>query len=286
MRETRLNATDGKQSFRLVLGDAMEVLDNVVDAGEVDVIVTSPPYNIGVRYGKYDDTLPRDEYLRWVDDWTGKLSHLLGDAGSFFLNVGAKPTDPWVPFEIADVVRRHFKLQNVIHWVKSIAIDGDSQLERGPVRDDIVVGHYKPIQSKRFLSDLHEYVFHWTKTGFVELDRLALGVPYKDKSNVSRWKAGAADRRCRGNVWFVPYETIQNRSAERPHPSTFPPRLARMCIRLHGRARTRLVLDPFMGIGSTALACLRESVAFVGIEIDDTYLEEAEHRLRNALDAP
>ena len=135
MRETNLRSADGKQSFRLVLGDAMEVLDNIVDAGGVDVIVTSPPYNIGVRYGKYDDSVPRDRYLHWVDDWTARLRDALSESGSFFLNVGAKPTDPWVPFEIANVVGHHFKLQNVLHWIKSIVIDRDSRPGRGRVGD-------------------------------------------------------------------------------------------------------------------------------------------------------
>ena len=46
--------------------------------------------------------------------------------GSLFLNVGAKPTDPWIALEVAQVARRYFKLQNTIHWVKSIAIDREA----------------------------------------------------------------------------------------------------------------------------------------------------------------
>lgn len=286
MSRKELRSPHGKETFRLIHGDALEVLDKDIAPGSIDVVVTSPPYNIGIQYDAYDDTIPRERYLDWVDAWSAKLAAALAGEGSFFLNLGAKPSDPWVPFEVAQVVRRHFQLQNVIHWIKSIAIDADAVGKSYGKREDLVAGHYKPVQSKRFLSSLHEYVFHWTRTGSVELDKLALGVPYKDKSNVARWKGVGRDLRCRGNVWFIPYDTIQRRSADRPHPSTFPVRLAQMCIRLHGRSRVRVVLDPFMGIGSAAVACVREKVSFIGIDLDAGYIETARRRLRLEMQKP
>jgi site-specific DNA-methyltransferase (adenine-specific) len=130
------------------------------------------------------------------------------------------------------------------------------------------------------LNDCHEYIFHFTKTGKVRLDRLAIGVPYQDKANISRFNSGGADRRCRGNTWFIPYETIRDKESQRPHPASFPVRLPEMCIRLHGVDRTKLVLDPFIGIGSTALACLRLGVSCIGFDIDPEYLKFASDRVR------
>ena len=146
-------------------------------------------------------------------------------------------------------------------------------------------GHFKPINSKRFLNDCHEYIFHFTKTGRVEIDRLALGVPYQDKSNISRWShTRGSDLRCRGNTWFIPYETIQSRARERPHPATFPVQLAEWCIKLHGVSRAHTMLDPFLGIGNSALAAQRCGVKkFIGFEIDQTYLAEAKHRVSKIL---
>jgi hypothetical protein len=70
-------------------------------------------------------------------------------------------------------------------------------------------GHYKPITSRRFVHDCHEFIFHLTKRGDVLLDRLALGVPYADKSNIARWGHTAGrDLHCRGNTWFIPYRTV------------------------------------------------------------------------------
>ncbi len=175
-----------------------------------------------------------------------------------------------LPYEIVIELRDLFVLQNTIHWIKSITIEDRASDVRS-------FGHFKPISSKRFLNDCHEYIFHFTKTGRVEMDRLALGVPYQDKSNISRWShTRGSDLRCRGNTWFIPYETIQSRAKERPHPATFPVQLAEWCIKLHGLSRVQTMLDPFLGIGNSAIAAQRCSVKkFIGFEIDQTYLAEA-----------
>jgi site-specific DNA-methyltransferase (adenine-specific) len=204
-----------------------------------------------------------------------------------------------LPHEIVMNLRDIVVLQNVIHWIKSISIE--DRCSRRPVGDATrrqqthrsgafhrkaateirSFGHFKPISSKRFLNDCHEYIFHFTKTGRVELDRLALGVPYQDKSNIARWThTRGRDKRCRGNTWFVPYETIQNREKERPHPATFPVQLAEWCIKVHGASPVHTMLDPFLGIGNSALAARNCGVRnFIGFEIDETYLAEAKRRL-------
>jgi site-specific DNA-methyltransferase (adenine-specific) len=270
--------------------------------GCVDLVVTSPPYNLGVRYRKYFDRQDRESYLQWCRKWAAQVGRILESSGSFFLNIGAAPSNPMLPHEIALELRDVFVLQNTIHWIKSIAIE--ERCSRRPaghaVRDNATLrsgashreaattirsyGHFKPISSKRFLNDCHEYIFHFTKTGRVELERLALGVPYQDKSNIARWRhTRGSDLRCRGNTWFIPYETIQSREKERPHPATFPVQLAEWCIKLHGPAgagRIETMLDPFLGIGNSAMAAQRCRVKkFIGFEIDETYLAEAKRRL-------
>lgn len=266
--------------IRLFLGDCVAGMREHLADGCVDVVVTSPPYNIGVRYNGYDDTASREDYLQWTDMWAQEVCRVLSDGGSFFLNVGSKPTDPLVPFQILDVMLRYFKLQNVIHWIKSIAILKSEVGNYPGITQDVVVGHYKPISSRRFLNDCHEYIFHLTKNGNVELDRLAVGVPYQDKSNITRWANGSNGIHCRGNTWFIPYETIRDRNKDRPHPATFPVELPERCIRLHGAARTKLVMDPFLGLGSSALACAKLGVDFVGFEIAEDYYKQSCARLK------
>lgn len=242
----------------------------------VDLVVTSPPYNLGISYGKYSDTQDRQSYLRWCHQWAEKVRRILKPNGSFFLNVGGAPSNPMLPHEIAMTLRDLFVLQNTIHWIKSITIEDHEREVRS-------YGHFKPINSKRFLNDCHEYIFHFTKTGRVELDRLAIGVQYQDKSNISRWShTRGSDLRCRGNTWFIPYETIQSREKERPHPATFPVQLAEWCIKLHGVSRVETMLDPFLGIGNSAVAAQKCGVKkFIGFEIDENYLAEAKRRLGN-----
>jgi site-specific DNA-methyltransferase (adenine-specific) len=269
-------------TLRFYHADCLEVM-RALDAGVVSTIVTSPPYNLGVRYRSYDDTLPRDRYLGWTDAWIKAAARALDPAGSLFLNVGAKPTDPWTALDVAQAARPHLRLQNTLHWIKSIAIDRESAGAAAGLDRDLAVGHYKPINSDRFVNDCHEFVFHFTREGRTKLDRRALGVPYQDASNIGRWRAGRANRRCRGNAWFIPYGTIQSRDKDRPHPATFPPRLAEYCLRLHGLDRVTLAMDPFLGLGSSAVACAQLGIDFIGVEIDEHYLAEAIGRVRRAL---
>jgi site-specific DNA-methyltransferase (adenine-specific) len=280
--------------FDLRREDCITGMSRLADES-VDLVVTSPPYNLGISYGQYSDRQDRRSYLRWCGEWAGLVRRVLKSDGSFYLNIGAAPSNPMLPHEIVMTLRDSFVLQNTIHWIKSIAIDDfcshrpvagqtNAATQRGhrPVATNArSFGHFKPINSKRFLNDCHEYVFHFTKSGCVELSRLALGVPYQDKSNISRWShTRGKDLRCRGNTWFVPYETIQSRDKERPHPATFPVQLAEWCIKLHGVSHVGTMLDPFLGIGNSAVAAQRCGVKkFIGFEIDEAYLTEAKRRI-------
>ena len=270
-----------RSSSRFYLADCLQVFKEL-PAQSVDVIVTSPPYNMGIKYNSYQDTLTQSEYLEWTNIWVAAAARVLRADGSLFLNVGTRPSDPWTALDVAQAARSHLRLQNIIHWIKSIAIDRGSTGAAASLGRDLAVGHYKPINSERYLNDCHEFVFHFTPAGDTRLDRLALGVPYQDPSNISRWRSAAEGVRCRGNTWFIPYETIQRRDRDRPHPATFPSRLPEQCLKLHGLSRIRTAMDPFTGLGSTAAACARLGVDFVGAEIDETYLEEAVERVREA----
>src|SRR4051794_28622119 len=249
-----------------------------LESVSVDVIVTSPPYNLNKEYGSYKDNKERDEYLNWLYE-IAQLSYLiLKDNGSFFLNIGGTPSDPILPFEVVDRFRKTgYKVQNTIHWIKSISFEKEDVGKNNGIRNDYSIGHFKPIISERFLTDLHEYIFHLTKVGNVKLDKRAIGVPYQDKTNIGRWKSAIHDKRDRGNVWFIPYPTIQE---GRPHPAVFPEKLPYLCIKLQGILPDMIVYDPFMGIGNTALACLSLSVNYLGTEIDEEYLKIADELIK------
>jgi site-specific DNA-methyltransferase (adenine-specific) len=272
----------GPRALRFYLGDSVELLSSL-PARSVDVVVTSPPYNLGIQYRSYHDGRPRPEYLAWTGTWVAAVARVLAHHGSLFMNVGSKPTEPWTALDVAQAARQHLQLQNLIHWIKSITVDAEAAGGRSGLTADLSVGHYKPINSDRFLHDCQEFVFHFSHDAHTPLDRLALGVKYQDASNVARWQHAGGGLRCRGNAWFIPYETIQSRDRDRPHPATFPPKLPEYCVRLHGLARTAVVMDPFLGLGSTAVAAARLKVGFVGIELDEHYLREAIARTKSEL---
>ena len=259
--------------FDLLLEDCVEGMARLPFAA-IDLVVTSPPYNLDINYGKYSDRQDRKSYLKWCGLWAAQVRRVLKADGSFFLNVGAAPSNPMLPHQLVMQFSELFVLQNTIHWIKSISIEDKTTALRSH-------GHFKPISSKRFLHDCHEYLFHFSIEGKVELDRLAIGVPYADKSNIARWShTQGSDLRCRGNTWFVPYKTIQSRRQERPHPATFPVQLAEWCIKLHGAERVGTMLDPFLGIGNSAVAARKcEIEKFIGFEIDEKYLIEARRRI-------
>jgi site-specific DNA-methyltransferase (adenine-specific) len=193
-REVRVDA------HRLILGDCLDVLP-ALPAESVDVVVTSPPYNLGVAYRQYRDNRAEQDYLDWLLRVAAEVRRVMRPEGSFFLNIAGSSKAPWLPFELIVRLRELFVLQNHITWIKSIAIGRNS------------VGHYKPVGGKRFLHHNHEHIFHLTLTGAVKLDRLAIGVPFKDKSNIAR-RGHARDLRCRGNTWHIPYGTVQSKAAK------------------------------------------------------------------------
>lgn len=267
---------NARTEFDFRLGDCLEGMRQL-PAESIDLVVTSPPYNLGVDYPSYDDLRPEQEYLAWCVEWAREIRRLLTPEGSFFLNVGAVPSNPLMPHRLLLAFTPEvFCLQNTFHWIKSISVE--------PRGGGVVsAGHFKPINSTRYVNDCHEFVFHFTKSGSVTLNRRRVGVEYVDKSNISRWgHTGGNDKRCRGNNWFIPYETIQRRSKERPHPATFPVKLAEMCIGIvEPDAREIVMMDPFLGLGHAAVAARNAGVRrFVGFEIEEGYFREAEERLK------
>jgi site-specific DNA-methyltransferase (adenine-specific) len=248
----------------IIVGDCTTVLPAMPPVS-VDVVLTSPPYNLGTEYRSYDDRKPREQYLQWMHDIGLLIQPILKSTGSLFLNVGSTNQDPWLAYDVANALRSLFVLQNHIIWVKSISIGQDS------------VGHFKPINSRRFLNQNHESILHFTHAGEVPIDRLAIGVPFKDKSNIER-RGHAQDLRCAGNCWFIPYETVQAKWQKFNHPASFPVELPMRCLKLHGGPEM-VVLDPFLGSGTTLVAAERLGHRGIGIELDQQYVDAAMTRL-------
>jgi len=253
----------------IILGDCLKVLKKFDDK-IIDVIVTSPPYNLGIKYNSYKDNLKLEKYLSWLKEVFIECKRVLKDSGSIFLNIGGTNTEPWIPYDVAMILRDILILQNDFIWIKSISIKNNSY------------GHYKPINSNRFVNHMYEKVFHFTKTGDIKINRKSIGVPFQDKINLKA-KTVYEDLRCRGNTWFIPYETIQSKTQKGDHPAVFPQQLAEWCIKLSGGS---IILDPFVGSGTTLLAADELDCKGIGIEIDEKYFEYAKNQLYKIKDKP
>lgn len=148
--------------YELHLQDCVQWM-NTQKEKSIPLIITSPPYNLDIKYGTYQDGQPREIYLKWLHDVAVAMKRVLTDNGQLFLNVGYSNIDPWVAMDVAQIFRKVFILQNNITWVKHIAVN------------DQGYGQYKPISSDRFSSATTESIFHFTKNGNVKVDRLSIG---------------------------------------------------------------------------------------------------------------
>jgi site-specific DNA-methyltransferase (adenine-specific) len=236
--------------YNLIKQDCIEWMNSQPEKS-IQCIITSPPYNLNIKYGKYQDDQPREGYLKWIGDVARAAKRVLTDDGHVFLNVGYSNTDPWVAMDVAQVFRQEFVLQNNFTWIKHILVNGQSQ------------GIYKPIASERFASATTESVFHFTKDGNVKVDRLAIGHRNKthekypelysesrhiaeNRRKISRklkfktwldFQKNATDeqkekfaammieqetkspwdpdkKKCIGNAWFVPYTPVSKLAKE------------------------------------------------------------------------
>ena len=149
-------------NYQFIKSDCIIWMNNQPEKS-IPCIITSPPYNLNIKYGKYQDDQPRESYLKWLYDVATAIKRVLTDDGQLFLNVGYSNIDPWVAIDVAQVFRKLFVLQNNITWVKHIAVN------------DQGYGQYKPIASERFSSATTESIFHFTKNGDVKIDRLSIG---------------------------------------------------------------------------------------------------------------
>ncbi len=125
---------------------------------------------------------------------------------------------------------------------------------------------FSPVTSNKNVNNVYEFVFMFRKGKPTELDRLSIGVPYADKSNIKRYGAGK-DVRCGGNIWRIGYDTIQ-RSDEKLHPHRFPEELPLRCLKLvrPSLPRCAVVCDPFGGSFTTAAVAKERGYDFISCE--------------------
>ena len=249
----------------LVLGNSIETLKEMED-NKVDLIVTSPPYYVGIKYNTYNDTLPEEEYWEFTEKWMKELHRVLKRGGRVCINIPVMGNNAEMKkgneylFHLPrylNIIKKNFLLRECITWIKSYAEYNENVFCGG----NTAWGSWLD-PSCPFLRSFSEFIIVSHKeTPYLQHK----GKTDLEKDEFLRWTK---------NVWFFPSEN------DREHPAPFPEELPRRCIKLYSYIGD-LVLDPFMGSGTTGVVCKKIKRNFIGIEIDKKYYELSKNRIYN-----
>lgn len=255
--------------YTLHHGNNLEVMREM-ESESVDICVTSPPYNLDMPYGEHKDNMPYDVYLDLMEETFAEVKRLLKPNGHLFVNVAGSSTQPWIGMDVAQRLRNHYILQNNICWVKSFE----------NVKEGVIRGHDKPVNSNRFLGRSWEFMYHFTKEGISPIDRKASGVLYAPEWREQNMARTGKDWRPTNNTWFIPYEMKGwgRKKINGTHPAAYPKALVDKCIKLAGAEG--VLLDPYVGSGTSVVAALDNGLEGIGIDIDRDYLDFAEERIQ------
>ncbi len=245
-----------------------DILKTSIPPNSIDLIVTSPPYSVDIKYGKYKDDIPYEEYLRFTEKWLKKCLTLSKADGRLCLNIPLDKNRGGQQSVYADVetIARKvgWKYHTTIIWnEQNISrrtawgswLSASAPFVISPV--EMILVMYKGTWKKSSgsgKSDISRNEFmEWTN-GFWEFENQdALFNPVWNFSGESRRKIG--------------------------HPAPFPVELPRRCIKLFSFIGDT-VLDPFLGSGTTLIACKDTNRAAIGIEIDEKYCEISSKRIK------
>lgn len=247
-------------SILIYQGDCRSLMAQLPDES-FHLTVTSPPYNIGKEYER---PLPLHEYLSWCENWMGDIHRLTTPSGAFWLNIGYVPVaDEGKAVPLAYMLwdkTPFFMLQEVV-WTYGAGV---------------ATRHtFSPRNEKLlwYVKDQNTYTFN--------LDAVRdPDVKYPNQKKNGKLKCNPLGKNP-GDVWAIPKVTsgAGRSSVERmPHPAQFPEALIERVI-LASTNPGDLVLDPFLGSGTTAAVARRLGRKVVGFEQRSDYIETASSRL-------
>lgn len=222
----------------------------------IHLMITSPPYNV---IKEYDKELTLEEYRELLRDVFLETYRVLVNGGRACINianVGRRPYIPYHVYIIEEMLRVGFLMRGEIIWNKSASAGASTAW-----------GSWRSATNPT-LRDIHEYILVFSKGSF---NRRA-----NDKrSTISREEFLEFTK----SIWTFPAESATRIG----HPAPFPVELPYRLIQLY-TFENDIVLDPFIGSGTTAIAAIRTGRHFIGYEINEKYVEIANKRIRDEKD--
>ena len=214
---------------------------------------TSPPYNAGKGF---DEDLGLKDYLNLIRQVAHEVHRVLVPGGRYVVNIanlGRKPYIPLTAYFHAIHLETGFLPMGEVVWLKSRGMNGNCAW-----------GSWRSAKSPR-LRDVHEMLLVFTKDFY--------GRPDKGESDIT----AEAFMEATLSAW----EILPEKARRVGHPAPFPLALAERVIRLYSYVGD-VILDPFVGSGTTCLAAKMASRHYVGYEIDEAYAELSRQRLRGS----
>lgn len=245
-------------SIRILTDDV--ITTTLVENGSIDLIVTSPPYNVDIQYNSHKDDLSYSEYLEFSQKWMSQCFEWLRDDGRFCLNVPLdknKGGQQSVGADITTIAKQiGFQYHSTIIW------------NEGNISRRTAWGSWMSASAPFVIAPVELiivlYKKRWKKTS-------GSGISDITKAEFMDWTNG---------VWTFSGESKKKIG----HPAPFPIELPRRCIKLFSFVGDT-VLDPFSGSGSTLIAAAQNKRKGVGIEIDEKYCELSRKRIINLTSA-
>ncbi len=232
-----------------IYAQSATAMEAIPDNG-VALAFTSPPYNVGKEY---DADMGFDEYLELIRDVGKEVYRVLRPGGRYVINIANLGRKPYIPLH-AFFYHLHIELgflpMGEIIWQKG---KGAS--------NSCAWGSWMSAKAPR-LRDIHEYLLVFAKQAYSRPDRGA--------STIERAEFMAATL----SIWQIPAESAKKVG----HPAPFPVELASRVIKLYSYAND-VVLDPFMGSGTTCVAAKKSGRHYVGFDISAEYCALAHKRL-------
>ena len=227
-----------------------------IPSNTIDLIVTSPPYNIDVHYNSHPDDLSYEDYLEFTQKWIKKCYALAKNQGRFLLNIPLDKNKGGQKSVGADIT----KIAKDIGWkYHSTIIWNEGNISRRTAWGSFMSASAPYVIAPVELI-LVLYKESWKKTSGTRINDIT-------KSEFMDWTNG---------VWTF---NGQSKKGAGGHPAPFPIELPKRCIKLFSFVGDT-ILDPFLGSGSTLIAAHLHNRKGIGIDIDEKYCNIAIERLK------